>query len=77
MFGNARRNSLRGPGIKVADLSVFKNFTFGRYTTQFRLEAFNAFNFVNLVLPDAIIFTANGVRNPTAGQIRATATPAR
>ena len=64
-------------GIKVADVSVFKNFTVGRYTTQFRIEAFNAFNLVNLGLPDAIIFTANGVRNPTAGQIRTTATPAR
>jgi hypothetical protein len=77
VFGNARRNSLRGPGLKVADLSVFKNFTFSRYTTQFRLEAFNAFNWVNFGLPDATIFTANGVRNPTAGQIRNTSTPAR
>jgi len=76
VFGNARRNSLRGPGLKVADLSVFKNFTFGRYTTQLRIEAFNAFNFVNLGLPDATIFIAGG-RNPTAGQIRSTSTPAR
>ncbi len=45
--------------------------------TQFRLEAFNAFNWVNLGLPDATIFNAGGVRNPTAGRITRTSTPAR
>src|SRR5262249_16514089 len=53
VYGNATRNSLRGPGLKVADLSLFKNQRFGRYNAQFRLEAFNAFNWVNLGLPDA------------------------
>ena len=77
VFGNARRNSLRAPGLKIADLSLFKNFQLGRYQGQFRLEAFNAFNWVNLGLPDATIFTAGGVRNPTAGRIRSTSTPAR
>jgi len=77
VFGNARRNSLRAPGLKVADLSLFKNFNFKRYQGQFRLEAFNAFNWVNLGLPDSTIFTAGGVRNPTAGRIRSTSTPAR
>jgi carboxypeptidase family protein/TonB-dependent receptor-like protein len=77
VFGNATRNSLRAPAVKIADLSAFKNFTFGRYQAQFRLEAFNAFNWVNLGLPDATIFTDGGVRNPTAGRIRSTSTPAR
>jgi len=77
VFGNARRNSVRGPGLKVADISVFKNLTIARFTAQIRFEAFNAFNWVNLGLPDATIFTAGGVRNPTAGQIRSTSTPAR
>jgi hypothetical protein len=45
--------------------------------TQFRLEAFNAFNWVNLGLPDATIFNSGGVRNPTAGRITTTSTPAR
>ena len=67
VFGNARRNSLRGPGLKVADVSVFKNFTLGRYIAQFRIEAFNAFNLVNLGLPDATIFTAGGVRKSDRG----------
>ena len=77
VFGNATRNSLRGPGVKVADLSVFKNMRFGRYAAQFRLEAFNAFNTVNLGLPNATIFNAGGVRNPTAGRITSTSTAAR
>jgi hypothetical protein len=77
VFGNARRNTIRGPGLKVADISVFKNFTIKRYVAQFRLEAFNAFDWVNLGLPDATIFNAGGVRNPTAGEINRTATPAR
>ena len=53
-----RRNSLRAAGVKVADLSAFKNFTFGRYQAQFRFEAFNAFNWVNFGLPDSTIFTS-------------------
>ena len=76
-FGNARRNSLRAPGIKIADLSLFKNMGFGRYQAQFRVEAFNAFNWVNLGLPDFNVFNEGGVRNPTAGRITATSTPAR
>jgi Carboxypeptidase regulatory-like domain/TonB dependent receptor-like, beta-barrel len=77
VFGNARRNSLRGPGLKVADLSLFKNVKMGRTTAQFRLEAFNAFNWVNYGLPGATIFDDGGVRNPQAGRITTTSTPAR
>jgi hypothetical protein len=77
VYGNATRNSLRGPGVKVADLSLFKNQKVGRFNTQFRLEAFNAFNWVNLGLPNATIFNAGGVRNPTAGRITSTSTAAR
>ncbi len=77
VFGNARRNTLRAPGLKVADLSLFKNQKIGRAQVQFRLEAFNTFNWVNLGLPDATIFNTGGVRNPTAGRITTTSTPAR
>jgi carboxypeptidase family protein/TonB-dependent receptor-like protein len=77
VFGNARRNSLRAPGVKVADLSVIKNQKLGRLAAQFRLEAFNAFNWVNLGLPDATVFSAGGVRNPTAGRVTGTSTSAR
>jgi hypothetical protein len=77
VFGNAGRNTLRGPSLKVADLSLFKNWSWGRTQAQFRIEAFNAFNTVNLGLPNATIFNAGGVRNPTAGRITDTATAAR
>jgi hypothetical protein len=77
VFGNATRNSLRAPGLKVADLSVFKNQKIGSVAAQFRVEMFNAFNWVNLGLPDATIFNTGGVRNPTAGRITRTSTPAR
>jgi len=77
VYGNATRNSMRAPGLKVADLSLFKNQKVGRVMTQFRLEAFNAMNWVNLGLPDATIFNSGGVRNPTAGRITRTSTPAR
>ena len=80
VFGNARRNSLRAPGVKIADLSVFKNLQFGRYQGQIRLEAFNAFNWVNFGIPDFNIWDLVGgvpVRNANAGRITRTSTPAR
>ena len=77
VFGNATSNSLRAPGLKIADLSVFKNLQFGRYMAQFRIEAFNAFNWVNFGLPSDVIFNAGGVRSPTAGRISSTSTAAR
>jgi len=77
VFGNATRNSLRAAGVKLADLSIFKNLQLGHYSAQIRIEAFNAFNWVNLGIPDATIFNAGGVRNPTAGRINNTSTAAR
>lgn len=57
-FGNQPRNAFRGPGYRSMDLSLFKNFNAGRIsgrasTVQVRLEAFNAFNWVNLNNPVA------------------------
>jgi hypothetical protein len=78
VFGNAGRNSLRAPGVKVADLSVFKNVPVGHATLQVRLEAFNAFNWVNLGLPSAaVLFNPDGSRFAGAGRITSTSTPAR
>jgi outer membrane receptor protein involved in Fe transport len=77
VFGNAGRNSLRGPGLKVADISLFKNQALGRRALQFRLEAFNLFNVANFGLPNFFIFNTGGARNPLAGQITSTSTPAR
>jgi len=46
--GNAGRNTIRGPGYQVWDISAFKNFHFteARYL-QFRAETFNTFNHTN------------------------------
>ena len=65
-FGNAGRNSLRGPSFFQSDLSVFKNLkiTEGTYL-GFRAEGFNIFNKVNLGQPDSCVDC-----NPaTAGKI--------
>ena len=78
VFGNAQRNSLRAPGVKLADLSVFKNVAVGRTVLQVRLEAFNAFNWVNLGVPSAaVLFNPDGTRFAGAGRITTTSTPAR
>ncbi len=77
-YGNAGRNSLRGPGLKTVDLTVFKNMTVGRATVQVRFEAFNAFNWTNLGLPDAsVLFNTDGTSHAGAGRITTTATAAR
>jgi hypothetical protein len=45
IYGDAVRNSLRGPGIFNFDMSIMRSFTFGgSKSLQFRLEAFNTFN---------------------------------
>jgi hypothetical protein len=52
-FGNSRRNSLRGPGTKNVDLGLHKTFPAGGSTKlQVRIEAFNAFNWLNLGTPN-------------------------
>jgi outer membrane receptor protein involved in Fe transport len=52
-FGNAGRNSLRGPDFQVLDLGLHKTFSItDRIRTQFRFEAFNALNHTNFNLPD-------------------------
>ena len=50
--GNTPRNFLIGPGSRNVDLSLFRTFALQRnFRVQLRLEAFNAFNFVNLGNP--------------------------
>ncbi len=52
-FGNSQRNSLFGPGYKDVDLALMKNFRITESARfQFRAEAFNALNHVNLANPD-------------------------
>src|SRR5712692_3734394 len=44
-FGNAKRNSLRGPRGFFSDMSLSKNFSITeKYRAQFRFDAYNVFN---------------------------------
>nr|MBA2302194.1 TonB-dependent receptor [Acidobacteriota bacterium] len=54
VLGDLPRNAYRGPGYASTDLSLFKNFRLssrGDWKLQFRAEAFNLFNRVNLRIP--------------------------
>lgn len=67
-FGNVARNSFFGPHFFNTDASLSKRFQFNeRIGLQFRAEAVNVFNHVNLGQPNA------QVDSPTAGQIFALA----
>lgn len=53
-FGNCRPRGFHGPGLKMVDLSLFKDFRFTeRWYLQFRTEFFNAFNHPNFGNPNA------------------------
>jgi hypothetical protein len=55
-IGSIRRNSVFGPHFFNADMSISKNITFKeRYVAQFRMDAFNAFNHINLGNPNGTI----------------------
>ena len=59
-FGNSGRNRLRAPGNKNVDLGLHKTFAAGGNTRiQVRIEAFNAFNWVNLGNPNTSQNSAN------------------
>jgi hypothetical protein len=60
-FGNARRNSLRGPGFSQADISIAKSFRLQERTAlQFRTDVFNLFNKVNLGNPISCVDCQTG-----------------
>jgi hypothetical protein len=64
--GNSGRNIIVGPGYRNVDLGVFRDVRLGGTSMlQFRLEATNVFNMVNLNNPGATLGTA------TFGKIRA------
>jgi hypothetical protein len=70
-FGNAGRNTLRGPGSRNVDLGLHKTFATGNGTrVQVRVEAFNAFNWVNLGNPNTSQNSANFGRITAAGSPR-------
>ena len=60
-FGNAGRNTVRGPGFQSTDLSVFKNFDFlDHHRVQVRAEAFNVWNQVRFRQSNGVIGTGFG-----------------
>ncbi len=62
--GNARRGSIKGPGIQRWDLSLFKEIKLTEGTNfQFRIETFNVWNHTNFDGVD------NGVASETFGQV--------
>ena len=59
-FGTSSNGSVRGPGYRNVDLSMFKDFhTFREQSIGFRFDAFNAFNMVSYGNPDTGITDSN------------------
>jgi hypothetical protein len=59
-FGTASFDSLRGPGFKNADMSLFRNFHFvERYTMQIRVEVLNVTNTPHFANPSAQVGTSS------------------
>ena len=77
-YGTAGRNVLRGPDLRLVDLSIFKNTAIGRQNLQFRIEIFNLFNRANFATPvNDGLFNADGTRIPSATRITHTVTTSR
>jgi hypothetical protein len=58
--GTAKRNSVRGPGTRILDLSLFKTFDFANMgALQFRIEAFNLLNEELYNQPDQVVTHSN------------------
>jgi hypothetical protein len=77
-FGNVRRNSLRGPNLRVVDFSTFKNQQIFGKLLQIRVEIFNLFNRANFNPPsNAIVFNSDGSYVSGAGRITTLATTPR
>lgn len=72
-FGNCSPLPFHGPGIRDADLSLFKNIPITeRYRLQFRAEFFNAFNHPNFASPGPYVgfpgtFQVNNTLSPILG----------
>lgn len=70
-FGNVGRNTLTGPSFKGVDLAIMKNWVIKEAANvQFRLEAFNLFNYPIFNNPASELGTANFGRISSAGNAR-------
>jgi hypothetical protein len=77
-YGNVGRNTLRGPDLKMVDLSIFKNTLVGKQNLQFRVEIFNLFNRDNFATPTLDgLFNPDGTRIPSPARITHTVTTSR
>ena len=71
-YGDVGRNSLYGPSMRTLDLALSRSFNFTERTAfQFRAEAFNALNQINLGTPNRFVNT------PQFGTITMAMTPGR
>ncbi|HMI52800.1 MAG TPA: carboxypeptidase regulatory-like domain-containing protein [Candidatus Saccharimonadales bacterium] len=71
-YGNAGRNSIYGPGLQTMDIALARSFAIKeKMNFQFRAEAFNAFNKVNLGTPNRF------VNEPQFGTTTMAMTPGR
>ena len=71
-YGSAGRNSVDGPPLQTLDFALARTFRFTeRANFQFRAEAFNALNRVNLGTPNRFVNT------PQFGTITMAMTPGR
>jgi len=66
--GNTPRNSLEGPGFRVVDLALSRDFRLPKGKLTFRAEATNAFNIVNYGQPGSSV--PSGATSTTFGVIR-------
>jgi hypothetical protein len=91
-YGNAKRDSLVGPGLAELDFSAVKETHITeRLNLRFRAEFFNIPNHTNFLTPNEVVFsaaptvtTSGGVQtvvpssiSPTAGVVTATSTASR
>ena len=81
--GNAKRNSLRGPDLRLIDMALVKTTPIANgYQAQLRFEIFNLLNRANFDIPSnttdgETIFDEAGNRLPDAGKIFGTITDGR
>ena len=69
--GNSGRNLLSQPGFRTVDLAVFREFRFReKYGMEFRAEATNTFNMVNLNAPNSTVGSSTFGQISSAGSMR-------
>jgi hypothetical protein len=66
-YGNCGINTMRGPGSKSMNLSVFRSIPVGERRVELRIETFNLFNWVNYGFPGSSVSNLN-----TFGRISST-----